>query len=63
MDDAKKYLDYFQQLYSIERDMEKEADVLLEMIPDPRIRKLLLKLRSDEQRHAKIVEAMMALVS
>ena len=59
----KKYLDYFQQLYSIERDMEKEAVELLAMIRDPKVRKLLNKMRTDEQRHARIVEELIALVS
>ena len=63
MEDNKKYLDYFQQLYSIERDMEKEVGELLAMIKDPKARILLNKMKADEQRHAKIVEALIALVS
>lgn len=55
---SRDYQAYFDQLYAIEREMEREARVLLRVVRHPEARILLTKLLRDEERHQRIVCSM-----
>ena len=56
------YLTYFDQLYAVEEQMEKEAHMLKERIPYPEAQKLLAIIEADEKRHKELVRGLAELV-
>ncbi|MFA6161383.1 MAG: hypothetical protein WCT54_05125 [Patescibacteria group bacterium] len=59
----KDYVTYFDQLYKIEVEMEREGRDLLKMVNEPEAQELLRHLIREEVEHKKIVKSLKNLIS
>ncbi|MEK7118802.1 MAG: hypothetical protein AAB869_04280 [Patescibacteria group bacterium] len=51
------YKAFFDQLYLLEEDMEREGRALLKIVRHPEAQRLLRLLIADERRHKRIVKS------
>lgn len=55
---ASDYKAFFDQLYLLEEDMEREGKALLKIVRHPEAQRLLRILIADERRHKRIVKSL-----
>ncbi len=58
----KDYKSYFDQLYAVEEEMEREARELKKLVKNEEAKKILGIIEADEKRHKKIVHELKKLV-